>query len=110
LISDDEKLSLIRQLLTPVAGSLKVTAEKVGLVRCLISSLQCKYDYAGMTHVADICGTAPKDPDEAFLVGILTSIPSLLRDCIGFDTHCELVDCVIVILRNKVRVACSILP
>lgn len=79
-IPDTKKLSLIDQLLS----SSQLTAEKGGLVRCLIVSLQ-----------------SSKDGDSSATV--LTSLLDLLRNCAVYETHCELVGCVTTILRDKVR-------
>lgn len=53
--------------------------------------------------MADITKTAPKDGETTSSVAVLNTVLELFRDCSVYETHCELADTVVTILRDKVR-------
>ena len=85
-LPDAEKLSLITQLMTPKSGQSQVDTEKVSIVRCLLMSLE---------------SVKTNDDNSSASVTVLTNLLRLLRTCTEFSTHCELVGCVVALLRNK---------
>lgn len=87
-VSEDEKISLIDRLIP--AADAKCTAERVVLVRCIISAIQ-----ASRKHTE----ASSSEPGS---MSILVRILGLLHVCAEYDVHQQLVACVVSILRDQV--------
>lgn len=92
-ISEDEKLSLIERLLP--TSVQQCTAEKVMLVRCIISAM----------HVSRKHGVAISETGS---VSVLVRLLELLNACSEYNVHQQLVACVTAVLREQVCVRSSI--
>ena len=86
-ISDDKKLSLLERVLP--APVQQCTAERVMLVRCILSAM-----HGSRKHGA----AAP----EVGSVSVLVKLLELLNTCSEYDVHQQLVACITTILREQV--------
>ncbi|KAL1297164.1 hypothetical protein AAFC00_004739 [Neodothiora populina] len=82
-MSDADKLSLAGHLLEGTGGISQISIQKIALVRCLIKSIN------------------GEGKDGVVSVSILTRLLELLGDRTVLETHCELVSCLLAILREK---------
>jgi nucleolar pre-ribosomal-associated protein 2 len=86
-ISENEKLSLMEQILP--TSIHQCTAERVMLVRCILSAM----------HAARKYGAAAP---EVGSVSVLVRLLELLNTCFEYDVHQQLVACVTMVLREQV--------
>lgn len=88
-ISEDEKLSMIQRILP--ASVQQCSAEKIMLVRCIISAM-----HISRKHEVATSGTGS--------VSVLVRLLELLNACSEYDIHQQLVACVTAVLREQVCV------
>jgi nucleolar pre-ribosomal-associated protein 2 len=91
-IPENEKLSLMERILPTSAQ--QCTAERVMLVRCILSAM----------HGSRKHGAAAPEVDS---VSILVRLLELLSTCSEYDVHQQLVACVTTVLREQVCVRSS---
>lgn len=100
-IPEQSKLSFAGKLLGTSETIEQLSSGKVGLAMCLIRSSKGKYLVLIWRFSADL-EIASTDEERIAATRILAHVLELLRQCRVYNVHRQLVDCLSLILRNKV--------